>query len=44
MTGRVLGLILVTETPPANIHLKYTMFSSKAASFPTRLGYDVPTY
>jgi hypothetical protein len=36
MTGRVLGLILVTETPPANIHLKYKILSIKAASFLTR--------
>jgi len=44
MTGRVLGLILATETAPANIHLKYTEFSSKAASLLTRLGYDIPPY
>jgi hypothetical protein len=44
MTGRVLGLILVAETASENIHLKYTMFSSKVASLLTKLGYDVLTY
>jgi hypothetical protein len=44
MTGRVLVLILVAETAPENIHLKYTMFSSKAAFLLIRLGYDVLTY
>jgi len=44
MTGRVLGLILVAATSPENIHIKYTMFSSKAASLLIRFGYDIPTY
>jgi hypothetical protein len=44
MTCGVLGLILATETAPANMNLKYTEFSNKAASLLARLGYDIPTY